>query len=537
VSRQADTGSDEARYAEGVKFSAYDGITTVVLGLVSAVLLARVFGAEVLGAFAVASLLTGAFGTVSNVREGMGLVRELTRYEPRTPQARALLWATLGFSAALTVAMLAPFAVLAVYLIRDVFDRPELVEPFLLLVGLYVTVQNTGAVLSAPLVAYRAGRPLWISRTAMSLALIGGAIACWALGTTTVYGLIAATAAGALAALAVELRALRRLTGLAVGPRDLRWGVGQMPRIISFGLRAAPSNYTETAINYADTAVLAAYVPLAPLGAYNRAYGLFQRETSFVMSLSRLYFPTLCSLHAKHDLAGMRRVYRLTARYLILLMVPVGAWLAAAAPAVMGAFGSDFQQAATALAILGAVAAVNTYGKLSGAVSAAAGRPGRISIATTVGAAVNVGLCFLLIPNGGLTGAALANLVGFGATTLLSMRFGARELETSIAGMLEPRYLGRLALACVPMTLAIAPLRDLDAALPIAVVLALPLFFLGLVLARPLRRSDGALLMRAARSAGLGSARVLAAIERTHELASHEPRRLAPAPAASLGSP
>jgi O-antigen/teichoic acid export membrane protein len=523
--------SQQARFARGAKFSAYDAVTGMVLGLAASIVTARVFGAEVVGALALASMLTGTFGAVANLREQGGLVRQLTRYEAGSRESRALTLVTMLFSLCFTLVLLLPFTVLAVYLLREVFDRPELTGAFFVVVLLWLFVDHTSNNLNAPLVAYRDGRSVWYARTAMVLATIASAVACWALGVSSLSGLLAVTAATSFAGLGVRLWAVRRLIGLRVSPGDVRWGLTRLREIISYGIRQAPTNYAESVINYTGTAVLGANVGLGAIGAYNRAYGLYRRAQAVPTQLSRLYFPTLCAMYMEDDRAGMAQVYRLTSRYLVLVMLPAVTWLAACAPGVMGLFGPGFDVAATTLGILGFVAVIDLYGRLAGGVSSAANKPGRISLATSAGAAIIGVGCLLLVPPLGLTGAALAHLAGYAAIMLVSSRLASRDLDRSLVWMFEPRFLLRLSLACLVLALGVFPLRGLEAALLWQALAAPALLALGLALARPLERDDVDLVQRALKAAGMRSTTLLTVVARLHRLMSHRTRRREPAPA------
>ena len=455
-----DDRSEQERFAHGLRYSAYDTVTSLVLGLASAIITARVFGAEVIGAFALAALLTGSLHLVSNLREQGGLVRELTRHRRDAPEPPALLWVTLALSVTITIVVLAPFAVASVWLLRDVFDRPELVLPFAVLAAGYLLLDNTSFNFDAPLVAYRDGRSLWFARMAMSVTMIAGALACAAFGEERIGGLVACTLASSAAGLVVRTAAVQRLTGLRTGRRELAWARGQLRKIVSFGVRAAPVNFTEAAIGYADTAILGANASLTAIGAYNRAYGLYQRAASLPVSLSRLYFPTMSALHHRGDRAAMARVHRVSTRYLALLLAPAATWLAASAPAVLAIFGPGFDAAATALAILAGVVVLDCWSRPAGGVLWAADRPGIVSWVYGGVAALNTGLCLLLIPPHGLTGAALANLGGWLLSAAVLPLLAAGELGRGRLAMFDAAFALRLAGVCAVLALPLIPLRD-----------------------------------------------------------------------------
>jgi O-antigen/teichoic acid export membrane protein len=513
--------AEQDRYARGLKYSAYDTVTSLILGLVSAIATARVFGATVIGAFALASLLTGSLHMVSNVREQGGLVRELTRHAPRAPESRALLWLVLGFSVLITVAVLLPFGVLAVFLLREVFEQPDLVAPFAVLVASYVLLDNTSFNLEAPLVAYRDGRSLWITRMGITTTMIAGALACAALDERSLWALVAITVAASAVGLAIRLLAVHRLTGLRTSRGRIRGVRSRLRPIVWFGIRQAPLNYTESAIEYTDTAVLGATVPLATVGAYNRAYTLYQRASQVPIALGRLYFPTLTALFHRGEREAMVSVYRLSTRYLTLLLLPGATWVAASAPAILDLFGPGFNEASTALSILMLAVVVRSYDKTSGGLLAACDRPGIVSVISVGTAVLNVGLCLALIPPLELTGAALANGGSWLLGAAISLALAAGEARRSVWQMLDGAFLLRLAGACALLGVAAASLRGAPAALVWQALIALPALAAGLLAFRPLSRADLATVERALAAAGIRSERLRRAARTVHDRISH----------------
>jgi O-antigen/teichoic acid export membrane protein len=518
-----EAGSEQARFALGLRYSAYDAVSSAVLGLISAVVTARVFGAEVVGALALVTVLTGALHLISNVQELGGLVRELTRHAPGTPEPRALMWVTLAFSAVLTTAILVPFGALAVWLIHDVFGRPELLWAFAALAASYVLLDNSSANVEAPLAAYRDGRSIWLTHVAVSVAMTLAALACAVFGADDLTGLVACTIAASAVGLAVRVRATRRLIGLRTSRRDIARVLGRMRSVLSFGIRAAPINVTVATIGYADTAVLGAHEPLDAIGAYNRAYGLYVRLGQIPVSLSRLYFPTMSSLHHRGDVAGMARLHRLATRYLLLALAPLATWLAACAPQVLAVFGPGFEQGATALGVLVFVAVLDCVGRPAGGTLWAADRPGVVSIVYACVAAVNVVLCVLLVPDHGLTGAAVANLAGWLVAAVALPLLAAPEVARPRLAMFDAGYLARLAAACGVVAAVAVPLRSLDGALAWQALASGPALLAGLVLFRPLARSDGQTVERALDAARLESPRLRRAARALHRFASHGP--------------
>jgi O-antigen/teichoic acid export membrane protein len=526
--------AEQDRYARALKYSAYDTVSAVVLGLVSAILTARVFGIEVIGAFALASLLTGSLHMVSNVREQGGLVRELTRYAPNAPECRALLWLVLGFSAMLTVAILVPFGALAVFLLHDVFDRPELVAPFAALAASYVVLDNTSFNLEAPLVAFRDGRGIWLARAAVTATMIAGAVVCALADRRTLWSLVAVTIVASAVGLALRLRAVGRLTGLRTARHAIRAVRARLRPIVWFGVRQAPLNYSETAIEYADTAVLGATVSLASVGAYNRAYTLYRRAGQVPLALSRLYFPTLSALHHRGDNAAMMRVYRVSLRYLTLVLLPLATWLAASAPAVLGVFGPGFGAGSTAFSILIFGVVLAGLNATAGGLLSAVDRPGIVSLVSIASAVVNVAFCLALIPPLELTGAALANAGGLLFETAVLVVVAGRHVGRRLGEMTDAGFAARLACACAVLALAVVPLRAIDGTLAWQMLVAMPALAAGLAIFRPLAHADLPTVERAVAAAGIGSPRARRVIRAVHTRIAHGPAYAAdPAPSRS----
>jgi O-antigen/teichoic acid export membrane protein len=516
-----DIRREQERYVRGLKYSAYDSVTSVVLGLASAIATARVFGVEVIGAFALATLLTGSLHMISNVREQGGLVRELTRYEPGSPEPPALLWSTLALSAAITVAVLIPFGALSVFLLSDVFDRPELVAPFFVLCGAYLAIDNTAFNFEAPLVAFRDGRSVWFARMAVTVTMIAGAVVCAIADERSIWALVTITIVAAAAGLLVKAVAVRRLIGLRSTRAEFRRVRPRLRVIVWFGVRQTPLNYTETAIEYADTAILGANVSLASVGAYSRAYTLYRRASQLPIALSRLYFPTLTALQARGESDAMLRVYRLSTRYLTLLLLPVATWLAACSPGVLDVFGPGFDEADGALSILAFGLVLFAVATTSSGLLMAHNRPGTVSIVSIGTAAVNVVLCLLLIGPLGLEGAALANAAGWFAECCVLLVIGARQSRRPLRDMVEGSFLARLVAGCAVAGGCLVAMRGLPVELLWQALAAVPVFAAGLLVFRPLPRDGAPSVEQVLASAGLRSARLQRAAARVHDAISH----------------
>ena len=152
-----------ASFREGFGFAAMSAAAGGVVGIVSSILIARLYGIEVIGQYALATAPMGIVWFFSTVRERPGLIRALNPLQPRSPRSPGSSppslhsrlcsprWCQLSAPASPTLLFNGPI------------DQPELFAPAVVCLGGYLIVVNTGWNIDGALSAFRAGRQLfWI---------------------------------------------------------------------------------------------------------------------------------------------------------------------------------------------------------------------------------------------------------------------------------------------------------------------------------------------------------------------------------------
>lgn len=164
-------------------------------------------------------------------------------------------------------------------------------------------------------------------------------------------------------------------------------------------------------ISQANTVLLGAMSSAAEAGIYNisgRIAGILQLVTfCFIAAIG----PVASRLHAKGDMAELARVTSIGVRVVFAVALLASVFLVAAGEPVLGIFGEEFKQGYPTLLVL-------LLGQLFWAATVPAGvllnmtghhnESGKILL---VAAAINFGLCALLIPVYGSIGAAIATSV------------------------------------------------------------------------------------------------------------------------------
>jgi O-antigen/teichoic acid export membrane protein len=254
-------------------------------------------------------------------------------------------------------------------------------------------------------------------------------------------GFVAATVGAAAAGATLSLAALRRL-GLLADRRPLE------PRTRADVLAYSHTLFTLVIAEIvvwqrSEILVLGVARSAAELGLYAAAFGLVAgMMDAFPRAFGVTYFPALSGE------AGTPRFRETLGRALPVVGL-IGAVLAASLVAGGGSaleliYGDGYAAAGTTVSILAVAGALGALGGLSASALYALGRERQVLLVTIIGAAVNIGADIVLIPSGGIVGAAIANGIGQGFVTVALMVALGRRGEITFSSL---RSIGRLAVS------------------------------------------------------------------------------------------
>ncbi len=163
-----------------------------------------------------------------------------------------------------------------------------------------------------------------------------------------------------------------------------------------------------------------------PLGLYAVASEIARLPSTEVSApINRAVFPGLARL--SHDLAHLRQVFLDVVGFTIAITLPASIGLAlVAAPLIEVALGPRWQGAATILAVLAVSGAVELIAANNSIVYLALGDPRTLAVWTALKLALLIGFAFALLPQFGLLGMAIAELLASCAavviTTIMTLR-------------------------------------------------------------------------------------------------------------------
>jgi O-antigen/teichoic acid export membrane protein len=433
--------SRRSSYRHGLGFAALSTVALAVVGLASAVIVARAFGIEALGQFTLAIAPGLALTFLSTAKEQTALIRELAVLPPRAPRVAGLFYATFAFSVALTALVGLLTLGVAWLVFNGPVDHPDLLPLIAADLAVQVVVVNTCFNLDSVLIAYRAGRELFWARLLQALAFPVLAVAC-SFVSHSAWWLVAATGASWVVALGFRLAVVPRYMPVLVPVAELRAGLRALPEMVRFGLKLAPGGIAAGASSQLGVWVLGAIGSVSQVGAYGRAWTLSSRLLTANTRISEMLLPTLVERREQRDRVGFDRALGESMRYAMAGLLLPAAVGGGAATGVMQIFGPGFDQGAGALAILLLVPALAALLGIQGqTLPTAIGKPGTSTLISLSRAAVTLALTIPLTLWLGASGTALAFVAGSAALLPVTVWLARRHVSGGISRWYGPRDL------------------------------------------------------------------------------------------------
>ena len=462
-------------FRAGLGYGALSSLTLVALGLISSVAIARVYGVEELGRYALAIAPSLALAYLSSAQEQAALVRALSVLQPLDPRATGLFAAVLAFSTGLTIVVACATVGVTALVFEGPLGHPDLVGPAAALIASHALLTNTCWNLDMVLSAYRAGRDLfWIrliqALSFLLLALAGG------LASGTVWGLVLASGGSLGVGLIHRLVVVRGYIRLSAPRADLLVGFRELPGMVRFGIKLAPSGLANGLSSQVGIWALGAASSLATVGAYQRAWQISNRFLEMNSRITEMLFPTLVERQAGGDREGFDRALVDTSRYAAVAMLIPAAVGGGAGYGVMELFGPGFEDAGNTLAIVLLVPALAAVANAHAQALTASGRPFTTTLVAAAQLLLTSSLTVAFIPALGMFGAALAWAAAYVPAIAVLQLLTRRSMASGVFELWPPRQVAALALACAAgFTVARVMDRALDsvAALPLTLALGM----------------------------------------------------------------
>lgn len=404
--------NEQRDVAHAARSGAVQALTILGQGMLTLthVLLARLFGRAVFGAYQTSVALLEIVTRAGTAGSDKGMLRYVAAYRAQGEpgQVRSALGTGLRLAAAVS-ATLALLLGLGAGLVARASKEPVL-ESSLRLMAPAVLFSGTMVVLVQASLGAKVTRASFVVRGVAEPALLLAAGLLAALAGRTLLHLAFAHALASGATLALAIFVVGRVFGRGELARAVR-----APRLPGFARFSVPLGFAElmnAVLQRADIVLLTTFSGPSAAGVYAASEFITRvigNARSIFDSVAAPMFSEAIHLGQKERLLAN---LQLMTRWVATAATPIAATVLALREELLSLYGRTFRDGATAMAILAMGHVVNATLGLVGYVLVVGGRSRLLLVNNVVAAAANVGLALVLIPRFGLVGAATAALAG-----------------------------------------------------------------------------------------------------------------------------
>lgn len=408
----------------------------------SAVLLARLLGAEEYGAYTFAIAITGLLGLPATLGLPELAVREIAKHRAREEWAHVrgfVRWAIRTVAiASVSVAVIAAFAFGSGAAPAETRTAVLLALP---IVPLVTGVRLAGAILRGlrQVVLGQVNETVVRPAAVILAVLVAYAIAGEALdaghAALAHVAAVAVTLAVAIAMVAPRFPERALVVSPALNARG--WVVAGLPMLFIGAMHVIILN--------TDVVMLGALESAESAGIYRVASRGSQTVVFVLSAAGAVLQPVVASLYARGEVARLQRILTRSVRLVVLVSLPIALTLIVFGdPLIRFVFGGEFEEGGSALAILAGGQLVNAAVGSAGLLLTMTGHERETAVGLAVGAVGNVVLNAALIPPFGLEGAAVATASSILVWNLILVVRARRVLgiDTTILGGLVAKRAG-----------------------------------------------------------------------------------------------
>lgn len=382
----------------------------LMFGFVVQAVVARLLGADILGVFVLAWTIVMGLGLLTTLGFEGSFCRYIAMYvaQGREDKARAILSYSVRFG--LTASVVAAVALVAFRgpLSTTVFKEPRL-EQALLVISLAMIPYTLSRIYAAALRAIKdMKRSVIASEISFRLSRLVLFLLLFFLGMR-LQGIVTATILAYTVSTLIGIVFIRRRA-----PYLLRRGPqADIPKreFLAYSGSMLAETTTAFALTQSGRLFLGFYLSATDVGIYNVVALLASLATLFTMSFNAIFSPIIADVYHRGNEKLMLSLLDAITRWIILLTLPVFAWLVLAGPGVLSLFGPEFVAGYGALVVL---ALAQLLDSMTGSISSclAMTKYQRFNVYNIISmAVVSVVLNAALIPRMGIVGASLGTAV------------------------------------------------------------------------------------------------------------------------------
>lgn len=410
-------------------------ILSLVLTTATQVVIVRALSKTDYGAFAYAFALAGSGQMLLSLGQGRLLSRFMSTYDEQRDYGR--MFGAMLLSVA-TIAVTSTLTIAALYLFTDTLIVSIVHDPkaaSLVLIMVFIApLEALDMVFVALFAVFSKARAIFVRKYLLApglrLTVVLLLLALNASVTFLAVGYVLAQLVGILIYMTLLVRALRE-RGLL---QHFRLKSLTMPykAVFGFSVPLLTAELVFLSMNVGGIIQLGFFKSVAEVANYRAVYPAARLNQAVWAVFVTLFLPMAARLFARNDIDGLRRNYWHTAVFVAVLTFPIFALTGPLAPdtAVL-LFGAKYAESSTTLSLLALGYYFNVAMGFNAFTLQVCGRL-RFLVGVNITVAIlNIGLGFVLVPQLGAAGVALANLITLVTQNLLNQWALRRAIRTS----------------------------------------------------------------------------------------------------------
>ncbi|MBI5870716.1 MAG: flippase [Actinobacteria bacterium] len=444
------------RVAKGAMINLFGVFSRTVLATAYTLLLARMLSVNDLGQYFLILTIVNILGLVSTVGLDLGVVRFVSLYAGEGQVRLVRRTAAISLLIGLVIAMFVSMALILVapFVSSTFFESGStavtgirifaLSIPFWVLARLFNAITQglhfmRYQVYSRDLGEQFAKFGLSFVALLMGLELVGVA---WA-NVIAIAGAATMAAVFAYWAMPVENK--------PVEPKSEQ----SARRLLRYSLPLAFSNVLGMVLTWIDLLLLGYLGTPTEVGFYGAALRVGVISAAILIAFSTVFAPVIADLFNRHLTHDLQALFKTLNRWIFICSLPLIISQILFADSIMNLFGAEFSAGSEVLILLAVGQLFHATAGLSGSMLLMSGHSKLELINIMVTLAVNVGLCYLLIPSFGILGAGMANILAAGLINFM------RSLEVWMLMRIHAydRDYTKPVLACITSTILMASLQ------------------------------------------------------------------------------
>ncbi len=390
----------------------------LALGYIFTLLVARWYGADVMGLYALSLTLLNIFVTIGTFGFSSALVKFIAdyNYNDKPYLAKEIYKKVIAFVVPLGILLSLLFYIFTDFLALEIFDNSKLIPyfhitvlgvlPFVLLtvnIAFFRGVKNIKLFAFLDKVAIFIFTPLLL------------AIAYYFLKPEGI-ATIASRVVAVVVSMGISFWALRKYSHIfRVATKKLL----SYRKILSVSLPMLLTSSLILVMSWTDIIMLGIFTDEAEVGIYNVIVKLAMLSVLTMMAINTIAGPKFSELYSRGDMQGLKKTAQNATRMIFYSSLPIIIVLVFFAKYILGIFGQEFTAGVYALWILMIGQFINVCSGPVAILLNMTGKQVSLNIVMLIASICNVVLNYFLIPLYGIEGAAIATAISLAVNRVI----------------------------------------------------------------------------------------------------------------------